>query len=239
VIIRKDHIAKTELDKFVSASGLWLSVLTEQFEGRNGNLKVYYLVNCTADTKRVRQIKRLGPDPVYALGAWESWKAMFAHADPTKNYEDNAPVALTEMRYKPPYLTQEDLKVALKMKPVNGKIYVRDLVPLDEVTARAQAVGLTAIVSEENKPRATMGVVLKLDEKDAFINEKYKVNDIVMFSRHAGNTFQEGEVVVDKTSGRKKVIPQEYRSLEDHEIIGVRDPTDGLEDLTLEIYSGD
>jgi co-chaperonin GroES (HSP10) len=72
------------------------------------------------------------------------------------------------------------------------------------------------VVAEENKPKPTMAVVLKVGD-DPLARELYKEGDIVMFSKYAGNTFSE--------SG------EQYRSLELHEIIGSRDPADGLEDL--------
>lgn len=95
-------------------------------------------------------------------------------------------------------------------KPVGARILVKDEIPLDDYTARAQKAGLVAVVYEQNLPKPTTGLVVAIGG-DPFIGEcGVEVGKKVMFGRHAGTrVLLEGE---------------EYRSLDIHEVIMVLEP---------------
>jgi co-chaperonin GroES (HSP10) len=95
-------------------------------------------------------------------------------------------------------------------------MFVRDITPVDEVTLRAEKIGIQAVVAEENQPRPSMAVIINLGPSP-LLHEEFTVGDIVMFRTHAGGTFMEAGY--------------EYRYLQHHEIIGSRSPDDGLDDL--------
>lgn len=215
ISIRPDEIDRISIDKFTSASGLWLSILCERFEPHADGLRGYYIVICNALTRRVRKIYRIAVDDKdLAHSKWEDWKVKFGSRSEFTTEED-APTGLSEIVYSWPIINEEDQAV-LKMKPRGARLFVRDITPIDEVSMRAEAAGLAVVIDEANKPRPTMGIVLAIGE-DPLAQELYKVGQIVMFGKHSGNTFMEAG--------------QMYRSVELHEIIGVREAEDGLEDL--------
>jgi len=219
MIIRDDELDSIAIDRFVSASGRWLSLLCERYEGTPSALRGFYIVIATADTKRVRMVKRIAFDnPDEADRVWETWRAIFG--GPTaRTYEDDVPSGLDEFKViSPPHPIEEDQAMILKMRPRGARLFVRDITPVDEVTARAEAAGLAVVVAEEHKPKPTTAVVLAVGE-DPLARELYQPGYIVMFSRYAGQTFQ------DVPGGPT------YRSLELHEIIGCRDPAAEMEDL--------
>jgi co-chaperonin GroES (HSP10) len=209
-------MAMIPLDEFTSASGIYRCVLTTRFEANLNGQMSYWMVTYFSGTNHIHMIHRicLG-DAQLAWQLWFEWRQKFENIDPTKRYEDDMPAGVSAIAYSPPYLIEEDYSV-LRMRPQGPRIFVRDITPVDEVTSRAEKAGLVAVVAEENKPKPTMGIVLKVGE-DPLARELYKEGMIVMFSRYAGNTFSE--------SG------EQYRSLELHEIIGSRVPEDGIEDL--------
>lgn len=203
--IREDELNGIATDRFVSASGLWTSYLCERFEPTPGGaLRVYYVAIATSDTKRVRMIKRIAVDDrELAIGRWEAWKQVFSQADPTRTYESEIPSGLSELKFSPPHLIPEDEKM-LQATPNGARIVVREITPVDEVTARAAQAGLIAVVDEANKPKPTQGIVVAVGE-DPFVQERYRIGDILTFSKHAGNYYMEDGLA--------------YRVLEDHEII--------------------
>src|SRR5215831_16862406 len=213
--LRPDQIHMVPLDEFVSASGLWKCVLASRFEAKLNGATAYYMVVFYAGTNRVRKIVRFSiGDEMLAFSKWQDWKNVFQFAPPGAVYEEDTPDALSVMTFSPPFLTEEEK--LLKLRPRGARIFVRDVTPVDEITKRAEAVGLVAVVSEEHKPRPTLGIVVALGE-DPLVAELYKLGDIIMFSKHAGQTFNEAG--------------QTYRILELQEIVGIRDAADGVEDL--------
>jgi len=216
MLLRPDQTRMVPLEEFTSTSGLWKSILACRYEAAlNGNT-CYYCVIFHAGTNKIKKIVRFSiGDEALAYQKWFDWQEIFG-GKPDTEYEEDMPTGLSELRYSPPFKIPEDDAV-LKMKPCGARLFVRDITPIDEVTARAEKVGLAVVVAEENKPKPTMGIVLKVGE-DPLAQELYEEGQLVMFSRYAGNTFMEAG--------------EQYRSLELHEIIGVRDPADGIEDLT-------
>lgn len=213
MLIRPDEINRVAIDRFVSASGLWLSILASRCER---GVNVYYIVLVAAATRKVRKVVRVAIDnPTIAKIMWEDWRNQFGSKDPNRVYEDDIPAGLRPIRWSPPLFIQEDLQV-LKLSPRGSHIFVREITPVDEVTARAEAAGLQVMISAENQPPPTMGIVIKLGP-DPLLKEELRVGDIVMFGRHAGNTFTESNNV--------------YRYMQLHEIIGSRNPEEGLDDL--------
>ncbi len=212
--IRRDEIDKIAIDRFPSASGQWISILCERYEPVLGGLRAFYIAIVVAGTLRVRKVVRIATEPTSAFFAWEDWKQKFGQMS-GETYENDIPTALTELKLSLPIINEEDTEV-LKMIPVGSRIYVRDITPQDEITVRAQEAGLHVIIDEAHKPRPTMGIVVAIGE-DPYVQELYKVGMILMFSKHAGDTFME--------SG------QQYRILEPHEIKGKRRPEDGIQDL--------
>lgn len=90
--------------------------------------------------------------------------------------------------------------------PVGSRIFVDPIEPVDEVTARAKAAGLHAVVLEENLPQPTEGIVIALGT-DPLVREIVQVGDHVTFSRHAGY--------------EQRVHGHVYRALELRELIAV------------------
>jgi co-chaperonin GroES (HSP10) len=97
----------------------------------------------------------------------------------------------------------------VKIYPIGSRVFVREIAPIDEVTARAQAAGLHVVVLDENLPRPTSGEVTAIGS-DPLIQELIQLGDIVFYSKFAGH-----EMVVE---GRV------YKSLELREIISVARP---------------
>lgn len=214
--IREDEIQKIGIDRFVSTSGLWLCVLAERFEPTSPGMKGYYIVVATADTRRVRKVVCIGHEPGAAYVLWEAWKQKFTA--PAQFQESDIPTGL-DFEFKPswPIINEEDRQMSLKLRPMGARMFVREITPVDEVTARAEAAGLVAVVAEENKPRPTMGIIIALGDDPFLVDRGFKIGSIVMFSKHSGSTFSEAG--------------QQYRSLDHHEIIGMRDAEKGIEDL--------
>ena len=215
MIIRPDEVQKIEHDRFTSMSGKWLCLLCSSYEPHRNNLRAYYVVIILAATQRVRKVVRLGYSWKKAEPRWEDFKQIMT-VPSEHDYEDEIPTGLSEAVFSWPIINEEDQQMALKMRPRGGRIFARDITPVDEVTVRAEQAGLVAVVAEENKPRATMAIVVAVGE-DPLAQELYREGQIVMFSKFAGHTFMEAG--------------QSYRVLELHEIIGVREPEEGVEDL--------
>jgi co-chaperonin GroES (HSP10) len=219
MIIRPDELNRIAIDKFVSLSGLYVSIFCHRYEPKKGILTSYYIVTAIAASRRVVKVVQLPGNFKIAEAMWNDFKQMMTSARDGAVYETDAPEGLHEILWSPPILIQEDLFV-LKLRPVGFNIFVRDITPVDEVTARAAEANLTVIVSEENKPMPTMGIVLKITAKgvNPLLDESgIDVGDIVMFNRHAGGPFTEANYT--------------YRHIQLHEILGYRKPEDGLEDV--------
>ncbi len=215
IYIRKDSVNKIALDRFLSASGLWLSLLTQRYWPKLGE-NVYYITIVDAATYRLHKVFQISVgDKLAAYMKWDDWRAKFGSETLGVRTEDETPTGLSETRYSPPFFIEEDLEV-LKLNPKGGNIFVRDVTPIDEVTASAERAGLHVVIDETNKPMPSMAIVIKLGP-DPLLAEELKVGDIVMFSKHSGGTFSEAG--------------EQYRYLQLHNIIGSRSPEDGLEDL--------
>lgn len=92
-------------------------------------------------------------------------------------------------------------------KMVGARLLVKDVEPVDEVTAWANRTKLHAVVYEKNKPSPTEGIVLMVGS-DPLVQEEVKVGDHVFFSKFAGHeTYEEGV---------------QYRSLEIQEVTRVK-----------------
>jgi hypothetical protein len=209
------------VDRFPSASGLWTSALCSSYEPcqtRDGvaHVRAWFIAILTSGTHRVRKLVRIGwDDPTMAYLAWERWKQVFGYPRPGAVYETDGPSGLAERQISPPILIEEDLLV-LKWEPCGGQIFVREITPVDEVTARAEAAGLHAVVSDDHIPPKTTGIILKLGE-DPLLHEKLRVGYIVMFSRFAGSQFTEAG--------------NSYRHIQYQHVIGFRRPEDGIDDI--------
>lgn len=104
----------------------------------------------------------------------------------------------------------------MRIMPIGARVFVELIEPIDEVTARARAAGLHAVILDENLPKPTEGRVIALGT-DPMIQELFRLDDIVTFSRYAGHE----QIVEGRT----------LRSLELREIIAcIRpDPPTSLE----------
>lgn len=238
--IRKDEINRIALDRYTTTSGRYEMILASSAErGEN----VYDFIALDPATYRVIKIVRLSVGSAgLAVAKWEHYKQLFTGAgsqeeendqlielpSPQRVWASLKPVAINintgEMKigaigssFDLPGKEWEWLNMPLKMRPRGARIFASDIQPVDQITARAQEAGIIAVVEERNKPKPTMGIVISVGE-DPLAQELYKPGDIIMFGKHAGNMFME--------AGRQ------YRSLELHEIIGVRDPEDGIGDIT-------
>jgi len=216
--LRSDKLQTIPIDQFVSASGRWVSFFTECYLPQQGELRAHFIVIVHAGTNRIRLVKPLGYDRIEAEGKWIGWSQLFSQKS-HEVYEDDVPSGLNELKISPPYLIPEDESM-LKAKPRGARINVRDITPIDAVTARAQAAGIIPVIDDAHKPRPTTGIVVAVGE-DPLIQELYKPGDIVMFSPHAGSTFM--------------MNGQQYRSLEMHEIMNVLEEEEGMEDITREL----
>lgn len=92
----------------------------------------------------------------------------------------------------------------LTLKPFGARIFVVDIPPVDEVTARASKVGLYTVVDKRNQPQPTSGVCVAVGS-DPLIQETVHVDDTVFFKKYAGT----GITIEGK----------EFRSLEIDDII--------------------
>src|SRR5262245_32420952 len=207
--LRDDRLQSIPIDQFVSASGRWISIFTECYNPQDGNLRAFFIVVVAAGTNQIRMVKRLCfDDRLEAEGKWLGWKELFSEKS-HEVYEDDIPEGLSEFKISPPHLIPEDESV-LRMKPRGARIFIREITPVDEVTARAAAANLHVVIDDAHKPRPTTGIVLAVGE-DPLAQELYKIGDIVMYSPHSGTSFRSDN--------------EDYRSLELHEIIGVEEHT--------------
>jgi co-chaperonin GroES (HSP10) len=112
----------------------------------------------------------------------------------------------------------------MKIFPIGARVFVDPIEPIDEVTARAAAAGLHAVILDENVPKPTEGRVIAIGS-DPMIQELIKIGDIVTFSKFAGHE----QMVEGRT----------YRSLELREIIAcIRpDPPNSQSTLTSQIQA--
>lgn len=203
MLIKPDTLGSIAIDEFTSTSGKYRFVLVGRSEG---SMRGYYIIILVGDKiKKIVHMLSLGIDapPTFRIALYDQWErikdAMTAPA------QEEESTLLGDLMNQKDY---QDTGGEVKTKPRGARIFVRTITPVDEVTARAQAAGLEIVIDESRKPRATMGVVLAVGE-DPLAMELYKEGDIVVFSPHAGVEIrEEGNV---------------YRSLELHEIIGVRD----------------
>jgi co-chaperonin GroES (HSP10) len=92
----------------------------------------------------------------------------------------------------------------LEITPMGDRIFVDELEPEVSLVKRAEAVGLSIVVNNENVPRPTTGIVVAVGD-DPLIQERCKIGDVVSFASHAG--------VYQQVSGKQ------YRCLEGREII--------------------
>jgi len=107
----------------------------------------------------------------------------------------------------------------MKIMPLGARCFVEEIEPIDEVTARARAAGLSVVVLEENKPKATEGRVVAVGT-DPLIQEYVHVGDVVTFSKYAGvNQIVEGRT---------------YRNLELREITAVIRPDEPIPQVAEE-----
>jgi len=214
--LRDDKLQSIPIDQFVSASGRWISIFTECFSPQAGNLRAFFIVIVAAGTNQIRMVKRLCfDDRLEAEGKWLGWKEIFGSKSPDATYEEDVPPGLHEFKISPPYLIEEDESV-LRMKPRGARIFIREITPVDEYTARAAAANLHVVIDDAHKPRPTTGIVLAVGE-DPLAQELYRLGDIVMYSPHSGTSFRSDN--------------EDYRSLELHEIIGVQERQEDLEDI--------
>ena len=212
---RPDKLHSIPIDDFISASGRWRSIFTECFIGQRSYLRAYFIVIAAAGSNQIRMIKRLCfDDRLQAEGKWQAWKQLFGRKS-GETYEDEIPSGISDFKISPPYLIPEDDTV-LRMKPMGARVFIREITPVDEVTARALAANLHVVIDDVHKPRPTTGIVLAVGE-DPLAQELYKLGDIVMYSPHCGTPFRSDN--------------EDYRSLELHEIIGVQERQEGAEDI--------
>jgi co-chaperonin GroES (HSP10) len=94
----------------------------------------------------------------------------------------------------------------LKLMPLGARVLVKDDVPLDDLSARAEKAGLYVATFEHNIPKPTTGIVVAVGS-DPEVQRLITVGDRVFFGKHCGIiTTLEGE---------------DYRSLEFHELSSV------------------
>lgn len=94
----------------------------------------------------------------------------------------------------------------LTYKPLGARLLVEPIITTLSLEERARNAGLEIVVEQDNVPAPTQGKVIALGP-DPFLREQIKENDIVFFSRYAGN-----EVVLAGIT---------YRQLELSEVTGV------------------
>jgi len=90
--------------------------------------------------------------------------------------------------------------------PMGDRCFVEELPVETSLAKRAENVGLSIVLAEENIPKPTTGIVIALGD-DPLIQERLRLGDIVSFARHAG-VYQHVKGV-------------QYRCLEGREIISV------------------
>jgi co-chaperonin GroES (HSP10) len=94
--------------------------------------------------------------------------------------------------------------------PLGARCFVEEITPIDEVSARAAAAGLHAVILDENVPKPTEGLVIAVGT-DPLIQELVHVGDTVTFGKYAGSY----QMVEGRT----------YRNLELRELTAVIRPT--------------
>ena len=92
------------------------------------------------------------------------------------------------------------------LMPVGPRILVKDVEPLDDLSARAKQSGIHVVVFEHNVPKPTTGLIVALGS-DPEVQRLFKIGDIVFFNRFAGT-----ETIVEG---------QKYRTLEFHEVTNI------------------
>ena len=206
------------IDAFISTSGRYRVFLAEAYRPDNrfgagfATLRWFEAVFMRSDGARFK--KELGGGLKSAMEEWERIKAELTA--PFKG-EEEQPDEWVAYRYDSRNFTEEEV-MALKINPIGARVFVREIQVIDEVTKRAEEAGLAVVIAEASKPKPTMGIVLKVGN-DPLMSELCEPGWIVMFSKHAGSTFMEHG--------------QMYRNIELHEIIGVRSPSEGFDDLGL------
>lgn len=201
MIIREDEIERIAVDRFTSTTGRYQCLLCSRFErGRTA----WDVVVVNPVSRRVIKVVRVAYDKRPDEG-WEAWKLVMTAKPEYEEEESGLDMAALMDPYHPKQLTKEELIV--KMKPRGARVFVEDIIPVDEVTKRLADLGMESRIDERNKPKPTMGTVLAVGE-DPLAQELYQNGDVVLFSKHAGTTFMEDGV--------------QYRSLDLHEIIGVQ-----------------
>lgn len=206
------------IEAFVSTSGRYRCFLAEayrpdsRFGGGFATLRWYEAVFMRSDGKNFK--KELGGELRPAMEKWEEIKALMTA--PFQGQEEAADQWEVMAYHNHKYTESES--AMLKINPIGARVFVREIIPVDEVTARADAAGLAIVVSEQNKPRPTMGIVIKVGN-DPLMGEMCSPGDVIMYSKNAGSTFLENG--------------QMYRNIELHEIVGTRRKEDGLSDLGL------
>ena len=208
------------IDTFVSTSGRYLCSLMERYEpstrGNEGALRGYWFFGIDRAGKTKPTLRYLGTRDVEAFFFWETTKEkLTAKADIEEPVDE---WSTEKMPFHNCKVTEGELKM-LRLNPVGAVVFVRDIQPVDEVTARAEAAGLLAVVAPENAPPSTMGVILKVGT-DPFLTQELGLAPgwVVTYSKHSTRTFME--------SG------QEYRIIGAHEIVGTYSPAD-VEELGL------
>lgn len=90
---------------------------------------------------------------------------------------------------------------------IGARVLVKDITPIDELSARAKASGLHIVAYEQNIPKPTEGIVLAIGS-DPLVQEEVQIGDHIFFSKFAGhNVYEEGK---------------EFRSVELQEITRVK-----------------
>lgn len=211
--IRADEVERITIDRFTSTSGRYLFLLAETTVM---GLLCSDLVAMNPENYKVVKIVRLAVDNrILASLKWEYIKSVFTAPAGEEEPVDEFIRLPTAAEV---FARMEEI-LAMKMDPIGARIFVTDITPIDEISARAAKAGIEVLIDEKNKPRPTMGIVVAVGE-DPFTKELYKIGDIVMFNKHAGSPFSEDG--------------QQFRSLEIHEVMGRRKSEHGIEDITGE-----
>lgn len=216
--IRIDQLNQIAIDRFVSTSGKYCVFLAEAYKPVTGiagsaTLRWYEFVACN-DSGRVLKKVSLGGDRKEAMEEWERLKGILTAPFKGQEEQNDEWRVMTYANHK----FTEGESEAMKINPIGARVFLREIIAVDEGTKRWEQAGLALIQDEAKMPKPTMGIVIKVGN-DPMMAEMCAPGDCVMFSKHAGSTFLENG--------------QQYRSIELHEIIGVRRQEDGLEDLGL------
>lgn len=93
-----------------------------------------------------------------------------------------------------------------KLMPLGARVFVKDEMPVDDITARAEKAGLFVATFDHNLPKPTTGIVVAVGS-DPEVQRLISPGDRVFFGRHAG--------IITTVEG------EDYRSLEFHELTSV------------------